>query len=80
MGIHKRVLLALEGDEIKFHRGHVDDKFEIDSGGKPCCTTEDGGLAYGIYGPLSDGELTKAVDFDFGDFTKKRRVHSLRKL
>ena len=80
LGIYKRVILAVKNNKVIFHRGHVDDKFEIDSEGKLSCTTERGGLEYSICS-LNDEELSKVIDEGcFGDFTKKTRSHSYRGL
>ena len=82
-GLQKRVMLAVdEKGEISFHRGHVDDKFEIGENGRPFCASESGYvLPYIIYGPLTQEQFSKLAQYittGWGDFTKPKRIHSMR--
>ncbi len=76
MGVHKRVLLSVGGGKVDFYKGHVKDKFELDSEGKLSCTTENSDilLPYAIYGPLTNEEFEKVISWNFGDFTQERKI------
>ena len=80
--IGKIVMLAFsEEGNVSFHRGRVDDKFELNEEGKPICTTD---INYEIYGPLSEKEFTdlarKRPFNAWGDLTIPKRIHPIREI
>ena len=67
-GLWERLILSVnEGKGVRFHRGHNDDKFEIDKDGRLICTTERGiGISYLVTGPLTDEQLKLECDSNSG--------------
>ena len=76
-GLQERLLLSVDKDKnVRFHRGYNDDKFGIDDD-RLICLTENGGLPYLIYGPLTKEELKSVIDSDAGWSGRKVR-HAVR--
>lgn len=56
--LHERLLLAVDGNEVKFNRGETEDRFKVGEDGRPTCLTCDGlSVPYDIIGPLTEEQL-----------------------
>ncbi|MBA7607975.1 hypothetical protein ES703_15147 [subsurface metagenome] len=79
--IGKIVMLAVsEEGNVSFHRGRINDKFELNEEGKLICVTN---MYYEIHGPLAGKELANLLKRPFdswGDLTIPKRIYPIREI
>lgn len=77
--LHECLILVVDGNEIRFHKGNTPDKFGVGKNGRPEYLPKEMGLEYELIGPLSESQLKFLDSLPINTWSDlPGRVHSLR--